>query len=75
VYILKTNRICVIQELSPYRAVNPLHFGYKKQSVTYVLGKSSCLFWESYKAYKCDVISKQNFLMLNLVVRIVTSRL
>jgi hypothetical protein len=30
---LKTNRICFIQGLSAYRAVNTLHFGYKNQSL------------------------------------------
>jgi hypothetical protein len=30
---LKTKRICFIQGLSPYRAVNTLHFGYKNQSL------------------------------------------
>jgi hypothetical protein len=28
---LKTKRICFIYELSAYRAVNTLHFGYKNQ--------------------------------------------
>jgi hypothetical protein len=31
--LLKTKRICFIQELSAYRAVNTLHFGYKNQSL------------------------------------------
>jgi hypothetical protein len=30
---LKTQRICVIQGLSPYRAVNTLHLGYKNRTV------------------------------------------
>jgi hypothetical protein len=30
---LKTKRICFIQALSAYRAVNTLHFGYKNQSL------------------------------------------
>jgi hypothetical protein len=30
---LKTMRICFIQGLSAYRAVNTLHFGYKNQSL------------------------------------------
>jgi hypothetical protein len=30
---LKTKRICFIYGLSPYRAVNTLHFGYKNQSL------------------------------------------
>jgi hypothetical protein len=30
---LKTKRICFIQGLSEYRAVNTLHFGYKNQSL------------------------------------------
>jgi hypothetical protein len=30
---LKTKRICFIQGLSAYRAVNTLHFGYKQQSL------------------------------------------
>jgi hypothetical protein len=30
---LKTKRICFIQGLSAYRAVNTLHFGYKNQSL------------------------------------------
>jgi hypothetical protein len=30
---LKTKRICFTYELSPYRAVNTLHFGYKNQSL------------------------------------------
>jgi hypothetical protein len=30
---LKTTRICFIEGLSAYRAVNTLHFGYKNQSL------------------------------------------
>jgi hypothetical protein len=30
---LKTKRICFIQGLSAYRAVNTLHLGYKNQSL------------------------------------------
>jgi hypothetical protein len=30
---LKTKRICFIDGLSAYRAVNTLHFGYKNQSL------------------------------------------
>jgi hypothetical protein len=30
---LKTKRICFIQGLSAYRAVNTLHIGYKNQSL------------------------------------------
>jgi hypothetical protein len=30
---LKTKRVCFIQGLSAYRAVNTLHFGYKNQSL------------------------------------------
>jgi hypothetical protein len=30
---LRTKRICFIQGLSAYRAVNTLHFGYKNQSL------------------------------------------
>jgi hypothetical protein len=30
---LKTKRMCFIQGLSAYRAVNTLHFGYKSQSL------------------------------------------
>jgi hypothetical protein len=37
-------RICFIQGLSAYRAVNTLHFGYKNQSLNVLLGKSRCLF-------------------------------
>ena len=33
---LKTKRICVIPGLSPYRAVNTLHLGYKILSVNVV---------------------------------------
>jgi hypothetical protein len=31
--LLKTKRICFMQGLSAYRAVNTLHFGYKNQSL------------------------------------------
>jgi hypothetical protein len=31
--LLKTKRVCFIQGLSSYRAVNTLHFGYKNQSL------------------------------------------
>jgi hypothetical protein len=31
--LLKMKRICFIQGLSAYRAVNTLHFGYKNQSL------------------------------------------
>jgi len=30
---LKTKRICFIEDISPYRAVNTLHLGYKNQTV------------------------------------------
>jgi hypothetical protein len=30
---LKTERVCFMQGLSAYRAVNTLHFGYKNQSL------------------------------------------
>jgi hypothetical protein len=33
---LKTKRICFIQGLSAYRAVNTLHFGYKNQSLNFL---------------------------------------
>jgi hypothetical protein len=33
------------------------------------------LLWDPYKTYKCNVITTQNLLMLNLVVRKVTARL
>ena len=36
---LRTKPILVIQRLSPYRAVNTLHFGYKTQYVNDVKGK------------------------------------
>jgi len=38
-----------IQGISPYRAVNTFHYGYKNQSVNEVLSKSRCLFWNPYK--------------------------
>jgi hypothetical protein len=31
--LLKTKRICFVEGLSAYRAVNTLHFGYKNQSL------------------------------------------
>jgi hypothetical protein len=33
---LKTKRVCIIEGVSPYRAVNTLHLGYKNQSVNVV---------------------------------------
>ena len=72
---LKTNRICVIYGLSAYHAVNTLHHGYKNQSVNVVYGKSCCLFWDPYKTHKYNVISMQNFLILNMVIRKVTASL
>ena len=41
--------ICFIYGISPYRAVNTSHHGYKNQSFNDVLGKSRCLFWDPYK--------------------------
>jgi hypothetical protein len=35
--------------LSPYRAVNTFHLGYKNQSVFYVSGTSRCLFSDKHK--------------------------
>ena len=61
--------------LSPYRAVNTLHFGYKNQSVNDAWSKSYSLLWDPHTTHKCKVISMQNCLMLNLVVSKVTSRL
>ena len=66
---LWTRRMCVIQGLSPYRAVNTLRWGYKNQTLNDVKGKSYCLFWEPYQTHKCNVINIQNFLILNLVVQ------
>ena len=37
--------------------------------------KETSLFWDPYKTHKCNVISMQNFLVLNLAVRKVTGRL
>jgi hypothetical protein len=53
--------ICVIQGLSPYRAVNTLHLGYKTQYINYVQGKSYCLLWKPYKIHKCNVIQHAEF--------------
>jgi len=47
--LLKTKRICFIWGISPYRAVNTSHRGYKNQSVNDVLSKSRCLFWDQHK--------------------------
>jgi hypothetical protein len=41
---IKLNVICFIYVLSPYRAVNTFHHGYKNQSVNDVQNKSRCLF-------------------------------
>ena len=41
---LNMKSICVIYGLSPYRAVNTFHLGYKNQSVYAVCGASRCLF-------------------------------
>ena len=40
-----------------------------------VWDKSYCLFWDPHKTHKCNVITVQNFWMLNLVVRKVSGRL
>ena len=72
---LRTKRISVIQGLGAYRAVNAFHFGYENLSLNDVQGKSYCLFWQSYKTHKRNVITMLNFLMLILVVRKVTGRL
>jgi len=53
--------MCTIYGLRPYRAVNTLHFGYKNQSANIVYGKIYCLFSDSHKTHKCNVISMQNF--------------
>ena len=45
----RLNVICTIYGISPYRAVNTFHHGYKNQSVNYVYNKSRCLFWDPYK--------------------------
>ena len=48
----RRNIICLIQGLSPYRAVNTFHLGYKNQSVYAVSGTSRCLFSDKYKTHK-----------------------
>ena len=35
---LRTTSVCIIEGLSPYRAVNTLHFSYKNQSVNNIQG-------------------------------------
>jgi hypothetical protein len=35
--------------ISPYRAVNSFHHGYKNRSANDVYSKSHCLFWDPYK--------------------------
>jgi hypothetical protein len=40
---------------SPYRAVNTLNAGYKKQSVNVVLGNNRCLFSDPHKTHKYTV--------------------
>ena len=72
---LRTHGICFIQGLSPYRAVNTFHHGYKNQSVNDIQGESYCLFRDPYKTHKYSVITMRNVLMFNLVVCIVTGRL
>jgi hypothetical protein len=52
---LKKKCVCFIEGLSPYRAVNTLILGYKKQSFNAVWGKSRCLFWDPYKTHKRNV--------------------
>jgi len=46
---------CFISRLSPYRAVNTFHLGYKNQSVYAVSGTSRCLFPDKYKTHKYSV--------------------
>jgi hypothetical protein len=41
---LKTKRVCVTQGISPYSAINPLHLGYKNQTLNVVKGKIRSLF-------------------------------
>jgi len=48
----RRNLICFIQGISPYRAVNTFHHGYKNQSVNDVYSKGRCLFWDPYKTLK-----------------------
>jgi hypothetical protein len=72
---LRTRHICVIQGLNAYRAVNTFNFGYKNQLVGDVHGNSYCLIWEPNKTNDCNIITKQNFRTLNLVVSKVTARL
>jgi hypothetical protein len=47
--LLKTKRNLLYIRISPYRAVNTFHHGYKTQSVNDVQSKSRCLFWVPYK--------------------------
>jgi len=55
--LLKTKRVCVILGLSPYRAVNALHLGYKNQFFSVLYGKICCLFRDPYKTHKSHVIT------------------
>jgi hypothetical protein len=47
-------KICFIQGISLYRAVNTFHHGYKNQSVNDVQSKSRCLFWDPYKSLNTE---------------------
>ena len=56
---LKTKPICVIQELSPYLAVNTVYLGYTNQTVNV---KIKCRCSEIHTEHtKCNVITMQNF--------------
>jgi len=39
-------------KISPYRAVNTFHLGYKNQSVYAASGTNRCLFSDKYKTHK-----------------------
>jgi hypothetical protein len=54
---LKAKRICVIQGICAYRAVNTLHLGYKNQSFNAVYGKTCCSFRDPYKTQQFLVIT------------------
>jgi hypothetical protein len=74
--MLKTD-FCLsyMKNFRPYLAENTVYVHYKNHSINDVQGNCRYLFWDSHETHKHIVWAKFSFLMLQQMVRIITTGL